>query len=69
MAEALNDLGWVLWDACANPVFVGEGVCGFAAWLRRCLGLGLDLGFVLSCLVLRGSKVLVVRSMRSWYCS
>lgn len=25
MAEALNDLGYVLWDACANPVFVGQG--------------------------------------------
>lgn len=25
MAVALNDLGYVLWDACANPVFVGQG--------------------------------------------
>lgn len=24
-AEALNDLGYVLWDACANPVFIGQG--------------------------------------------
>ncbi|CAN0305704.1 unnamed protein product, partial [Ectocarpus fasciculatus] len=26
IAEALNDLGYVLWDACANPVFIGQDV-------------------------------------------
>lgn len=48
IAEALNDLGYVLWDACANPVFIGQGaqipVLLFSSWLllllhcclRRC---------------------------------
>ncbi|CAM9794968.1 unnamed protein product, partial [Pylaiella littoralis] len=26
IAQALNDLGYVLWDACANPIFVGQDV-------------------------------------------